>query len=184
MIEQSIEAMEMGGSIYSGDKSKLDESANAFKAKQAEHERKVAELLGADGAAQFKDYQKTLGDRMALGQLRERLGGVNALQSQQEEALLKIMGEERAKGPFIKLTDQGDPAGAMKEMGSPDALEKFTASQTDLNSRVAMRAMSVLTPSQYTQFQEFQKQQVEMQKLGLKMAGQLMSPQKSGSSGQ
>jgi Spy/CpxP family protein refolding chaperone len=180
MTEHSLAAMEMGGNIYSGDKEKLNQSADDFKAKQEEHDRQVTELLGADGAAQFKDYQKTLADRMALDGLRGQLSGVNALQQQQSDALLKIMGEERAKSPQLKINDQNDPAGAMKELSKPGVLENYVKHQEELNTRVANRAISVLTPEQYKQFQEFQKQQLEMQKFGMKMAGQFMNPEKSG----
>jgi hypothetical protein len=183
MVEHSLAAMDMGGNVYSGDKAKLDQSAQDFKDKTAERDRQIAELLGPDGAAQFKNYEKTLQDQMALGQLRDKLSGVDALQPQQGDALLQIMTEERAKSPPSKIGNQSDPAGAIEELGSPEALDKFVASQTDLNSRVALRAASVLTPSQYKQFVDFQKQQIEMQKFGIQMARQLFNSKKDSGNG-
>lgn len=184
IVEQSLSAMDMGGNIYSGDKDKLNQSADEFKTKQQEFDRQIADLLGTDGAAQYKDYQKSLPDRMALDGLRGQLNGADSLQPQQADALLKIMGEERTNGPQMKLGDQSDPAGAMKELGTPGALDRFVEYQNSLNQRVANRAISVLTPTQYKQFQDFQKQQIEMQKFGMKMAEQFMSPKKTGTGGE
>jgi hypothetical protein len=184
IVDQSLSAMDMGGNLYSGDKEKLKQSTDEFKTKQEEFDKKIADLLGADGATQYKDYQKTLADRMVLDGFSSQLSGVNSLQPQQADALLKIMTEERASAPQMKINDQSDPAGAMKELGTPGALDKFVDYQNELNKRVTNRAISVLTPEQYKQLQEFQKQQIEMQKFGLKMAGQLMSPKQSGTGGE
>ena len=43
----------------------------------------------------------------------------------------------------------------------------------DYNRRVIDRAGQVLTPEQLAQYRTFQEQQVSMQKIGLKMAGQM-----------
>ena len=61
-----------------------------------------------------------------------------------------------------------------------DAMEKFFTSQSEMNARVRTRAMSLLTAQQMQALEQGQKQQLEMQKAGIKMARQMFAPQKEG----
>lgn len=143
--------------------------------KQADADIKA--LLGEQRYAQYEDYQKNVGERMQLDQLKNQLAGENVpLRDEQNAQLLKIMKEEKLALPPAISTEQSE---------MPDK-DTFTAKKMDeqlkwmeqYNARVADRAKSVLTPEQFINYQKFQEQQASMQKLGMQMARQMFGGEK------
>ena len=143
--------------------------------KQADADIKA--LLGEGRYAQYEDYQKNVGERMQLDQLKNQLAGENVpLRDEQNAQLLQIMKEEKLALPPAISTEQS-------EMPSKDT---FTAQKMDeqlkwmeqYNQRVGERAKSVLTPEQFINYQKFQEQQASMQKLGMQMARQMFGGEK------
>jgi len=67
----------------------------------------------------------------------------------------------------------GDIAGLLTE----DNIAKFTAEREQFDQRFLDKARSILTPEQFTAYQQFQKQQRDLQLMGLKMASQMFKPQ-------
>jgi hypothetical protein len=62
-------------------------------------------------------------------------------------------------------------------------LDRHFAWQEEHSKRVLERAAGVLTPEQLKEFAEFQKSQMEMQKLGLKMAKEMFGGGKDATPG-
>ena len=58
-------------------------------------------------------------------------------------------------------------------LGSPEAAEKMITQQEVANARVLERASQVLTPEQLGKLEPVLKNQVEMQRAGMKMARQM-----------
>ena len=153
------------------DPAKLAQAGQDAQQVVADYEEKLKALLGPEKKAKLDEYDRTLGDRMALQQYSGSFASAGQpLDDTQRTGLLQIMKEERLKTPAGPL-DPGnkDLAAAMKAMQSGDALEKSLASQRDLQQRVMARAHTVLTPDQMNAFAEAQKAQLQMQEMGVKM---------------
>jgi hypothetical protein len=134
----------------------------------------VRALLGDDGFAKYQDYQKTMGERMQLDQLKTNFEAANIpLQGTQSAQLLQIMQEEKASFPPVIPTDNSQVTKNLQELMTQDKIDQQLHWMEEYNSRVARRAKEVLTPDQFKQYQEFQTQQANMQKLGLKMAREM-----------
>ena len=136
-----------------------------------ESDEKIRALLGDEKYAAYEDYQKNVGERMQLNQLRGQLEEAKIpMQAEQEQQLLAILKEEKTRvPPVIPDAAQQNPAD-LKTLMAGDSMEKQLAWLEDYNKRVLERAGAVLTPEQFKRYQEFQDQQASMQKLGLKMA--------------
>jgi hypothetical protein len=53
---------------------------------------------------------------------------------------------------------------------SDDQMQQFFQGQEEVNERIRTRAMSLLTADQMKAFEQFQKQQIDVQKMGMTMA--------------
>ncbi len=145
--------------------------------KQTDEEVKA--LLGDERFTQYQDYQKTMGERMQLDQLKNQLSAENMpLKDDQMKQLLQVMKEEKTALPPVIPDDQTQVPS--KEMFTSDNLEKQMKWMDEYNRRVRERAGQILTPDQLKQYQSFQEQQTSMQKLGLSMAKQMFGGEKSG----
>ena len=63
-------------------------------------------------------------------------------------------------------------------MLSGEAMENQMAWQEEINRRVLERATTVLTPDQLKAYEQFQMQQINMQKLGLRMMKGMLGGQR------
>jgi hypothetical protein len=140
--------------------------------KQTDEELKA--LLGDERFAKFQDYQKNLGERMQLDQLKTSLEAANLpLQEQQSAQLLQIMKEEKAAVPPVIPSDGTQLGQNMKELMTQENMKKQLDWMEDYNRRVLERANGVLSADQLKELKESQERQLAMQKLGLKMAGEM-----------
>lgn len=171
----SAESMKMfGGDLIA--ESELAERGKTIAASQKEFDAQLEAILGKDGFAQLKDYERTIGDRMQIQQYRQAFGASGVpLDDQQATGLLNIMKEERLKEQPSPLDPANKDVGAaMKAMQSDETFDKLMANQEELGRRVLGRARTVLSPDQMAQFEQIQKQQIEMQKMGIKMGREMM----------
>ncbi len=158
-----------------------DETQKLFDEGKKQTEAEIKALLGDERFAQYEDYQKNLGERMQVDQFKTQLAGQNlALQDQQTAQLLQILKDEKAATPPIIPTD--NTQFPRRELFTEDNLINQTKWTEDYNRRVLDRAGQFLTPEQLTQYRTFQEQQASMQKLALKMAGQMFGGNKAGAS--
>ena len=146
--------------------------------KQTDAEIKA--LLGDERFAQYEEYQKNMGERMQMDQLKTQLAGDNPLRDDQTAQLLQAMKEEKIKLPPVIPSDQ--TLVPTKEMFAGDNLDKQLKWMEDYNRRVLERAGQILTPEQLKQYQSFQDQQLAMQRLGLQMAKQMFGGDNAGNS--
>ncbi|HEY0551065.1 MAG TPA: hypothetical protein VGF13_15780 [Verrucomicrobiae bacterium] len=162
-----------------GDKEGVTENTTkqiADAKKQTDVEIKA--LLGDERFAQYQEYQKNVGERMQLDQLRNQMAGANMpLDDAQAAQMMQIMKDEKAASPAPISDDQTKMP--KKDSFTAENLEKQMAWMDDYNRRVLDRASQVLTPEQLKQYQSFQEQQASMQKLGLQMAKSMFGGDKS-----
>ena len=146
--------------------------------KQSDAEIKA--LLGDERYAQFTDYQKNIGERMQIDQLKTRLEGENlSLQDQQSAQLLQAMKEERDAVPAPIPSDATRSPGDVKSMMTPENIDKQIQWMDDYNRRVLDRAAQFLSPEQLKSYREMQEQQASLQQMGLKMAREMFGARKS-----
>ena len=143
--------------------------------KQSEADIKA--LLGEGRYAQYEDYQKNVGERMQLDQLKTQLAGENApLRDEQTAQLLKIMKEEKLALPPAISPEQSEMPD--KNTFTPEKVDEQLKWMAQYNARVTERARTTLTPDQFIYYQKFQEQQASMAKLGMEMARQLFGGEK------
>jgi len=132
----------------------------------------LKELLGSDRFGLYRDFEKTLGDRIQVQQFSQQLGPVGApLQDYQTQALIQIMSQERANLPGPQT------GGAGMASLTPDQIDEYSKQVDAMNQRVYNRALSVLTPPQLSAFATFQKNMANAQMAGLKVTQQMLQGQ-------
>ena len=99
------------------------------------------------------------------------------LDDNESAGLLGIMKEERKKLPASPL-DPGakDFGAAVQAMQSDETFNKLMAQQEEVDRRVLSRARTVLAPDKMVQLEAVQKQQRDMQKMGMEMGRQFLNP--------
>jgi len=174
----------MGMDMLSGDLD-ADKRAELVKQARADKEAIDAELkqfLGADNYTQYQSYEKTLPDRMVLGQFKDQLAsGTGALNAGQEQQLMQVMSTERQAFKFTTdYNDQSKFNGDFASFFTEEKMNTFFTEQEQLSQRYLARAQSILSGDQLAAYQKFLTGQREMQKAAMKMAAQMFGPQKSG----
>ncbi len=172
--ERQMAMMEKAGDFMKGGQ-QTDEMKRAMEEDTKKFEAQLKEIIGDKGAKQFHDFEMTLPDRIAMNQFSQQLSsGGTPLSADQNRALLQVMSEERRNNPAT-------PAKLNKFDGanmSDEQIQQFFTQQEDVNSRVRTRAMSLLTAEQMKAFEQFQKQQINMQRMGMTMAREMFGGKK------
>ena len=170
LIAQQMENMSQAGAMFEGDASERAKVAQELAAKRAEKEEEMKELLGEEKFAEYQNYNQTLGERMML----EQFGRTADITQQQSDQLLAIMQEEKKNVQMNLGAQPADPNQDWQAiLGSDEATAKLFLQQEEVNNRTLERAAQVLTPEQYEKFAPVLKNQLEMQKAGLRMARQM-----------
>ena len=177
LLDQQTKAMEAGMGLF--EEGGLTNVTQSVQAQQKESEEQLKALLGEERFTQYQEYQKTVGDRMQLDQLRRQMETAGTpVQDEQLQQLLALTKEERERVPAPFPQDAQGAAANMERMVSGEFMEKQMAWQEEINRRVLERATTVLTPDQLKAYEQFQTQQINMQKLGLKMMKGMFGGQK------
>jgi hypothetical protein len=140
----------------------------ALTAAKEQADQAVKELLGNEQYAIYQDYEATVGERMAIGQLNQQLSEKSMpLDEVQQEELVTLMIEERAK---LKIPSPLEQQAAWAEgMPSSDVFERLLQQQVELNQRVYARSRDVLSEAQQAELLTYQESQIQMQRLGMQM---------------
>ncbi len=94
IVNKQLEAASMGMSMISGDMdaAKRAEAVKQLQTSNEASDAQIKELLGNDNYAQFQDYEKSMGERMAISGFKDQLAsGSASLTGDQEQALLQAM---------------------------------------------------------------------------------------------
>jgi hypothetical protein len=172
LTDTQMRNVESAGAMLSGDKEQAAEATAKINEARKASDEQIKTLLGEDGFAEYQDYQKNIGERMQLDQLKTRMAADNTpLRDDQFSQLLQVMQDEKTAHPpaipsdGIQMPD--------KSTMSPENVEKQLAWMEEYNKRVYDRAAQILSPDQLKAYKAFQEQQASFQKIGLKMAGQM-----------
>lgn len=141
-------------------------------ASRKNYDAMIKNALGEDGYAKFKDYEGTIGERMALSQMEPMINaGGTPLAPEQHDKLLQIMGDERKKSPPSVFDPTGrDAVGNLKAMNDDAAVDQWFKQEEDYRQRVLKQASTILSPEQTNSVQQAFSQLAQMQKFGISMS--------------
>jgi len=174
LLDQQMQALDKAQSAL-GTNGGFDfgKLATAAKDQESQNDDAIKSFLG-DQYPYYEDYKKTMGDRVQLEQLRSQLDGTkSALNDSQIKDILYVIADEREKQPPLISQDPQAAAANLEKMFSTDTMDKQLQWQEEINKRVLDRAAGILSPEQLKSYSEFQSQQLDMQKLGMKMAREM-----------
>jgi hypothetical protein len=167
LLDRQMKAVSQAGALM--DPAKKQDALKEVGENAKQMEEQIKSLLGEEHYGKYQEYTATMGERMVLNQF----GQTSNLKPEQNDALLQLMIEEKksamASNPGA-VPDPNDPSQGVKMLESEESAEKFLKQQEEINARVLERAQTVLSPEQLQSFASFQTNQVNMQRLGLKMA--------------
>ena len=172
LTEATFGAMK-GGAL---DEAATKEMGAKTAALKKEYDGKLKTVLGDTGMTQLQDYERTLADRMMLNMHEQQFTATGSpLESTQRDSLLQIMKDERLKTPasVFDTTDGGDASKTIAAIRDDAAIEKWIAQEEDYQQRVLQAATQTLNPDQVNALQESFKQQLEMQRFGVKMSKEM-----------
>jgi len=156
----------------------LDETeTNELKTKLEEQQQKLDDdimgLLGEAGFQDYQDYNKSISDRMTLGQFKNRLegSGLNPLETHQEDELLTMIREEREAFQFS--TNFGDPNNMDMGRFTEENLKNYFAERQQLYDKVIERSRMTLSEDQYNEFKSTVENQLQMEKVQMEMAARM-----------
>lgn len=163
----------LGGETKDGDMEEVGKQVNESR---EGYDNQIKAILGEDGYKQFQEYERTIGERAQMTQYKQAFNATGTpLNDAQATGLLNIMKEERIKEPASPLDPNNKDVGAaMKAMQSDETMDRLMANQDEFGKRVLTRARTVLSPDQMTQFEQIQKNQRDMQQMGMKMGREMM----------
>jgi hypothetical protein len=180
MLDNGMKGMTRARDLFGGgDASKRAEVAKTLADDQKEMQASVKDLLGEDRYVQYEDYTKNLGNRMAVDQLKARLASsATPLEDAQAQQLLQIMREEHQMGSdatgFAGGAAANDTAQTVNALMSGEGMEQMFQKQEAINQRVAERAATLLGAEQVEALRSQQASQLDLQRMGMKMARQMM----------
>jgi len=159
----------------------LDSSQRADIAKQVKSQvddvdNQIKDYLGDDNYKAFQAYEKSVPDRMSVGQFSDQFAGTpNALTGAQQDQLVQAMSDARNNFKWTSGLNQRDPgmSGDMASLLTEDNINKFVQECEQFDQQVLVQAQQILSPEQFNEFKDFQKTQRDMQVTGLKMAAQM-----------
>ena len=162
----------MDGSVDAAQRAELTKQ---MKSEQEDYDAQIKQFFG-DGYDSYKNYEKTVPDRMVVSQFGDALSGDAALQPDQQAQLIQALNEERTGFKWTTdFSDQSKPPadGNYAAMFTEEKLDKFTQEKEKFDQQFLARAQKILSPEQFKQYAQFQKTQRDMQIMGMKMAAQM-----------
>lgn len=182
ILNKQLGAADMGLSMFSDDQdpAKRAELVQQIKAASDTADAQIKEFLGEDNFAQFQNYEKSLGERMAVSGFKDQLGsGTTPLTDDQEQQLIQAMTQERQNFKFTTdLSDKSKFTGDLASMFTEEKMNVYFQESGQLNQQYLARAQGILSPDQLTGFEKYLNNQQTLQKAGMQMAVKMFAPAK------
>jgi hypothetical protein len=179
--KKMLTAAEAGMSMMDGsmDAEKRKEIAGTIKEGTDQIDAEIKKFLGEENSQTFDQYEKSLPDRMSVGQFRDQISGSDlSLNAAQEKQLIALMQEERTNFKWTTdFNNQAAMASDPMEMFTEDRLNAYAQEKERLDRQVLERARAALKPEQLNSLDKFLTSQRNMQISAMKMARQMFSPQ-------
>jgi hypothetical protein len=170
LAEAQGKATENAGAMFDKPGESKTAAIKEIAQQQQDAQNKIKELLGDDRYQKFQEYSQTMGERMMMGQFQQQQN----LPPEKVDQLLDLIRQEKQAAQLPDMTGPNNSQVVMDMMNKPGALEKMLEQQNLVNQRVAQKAGSILSPEELEAFQEFQKNQANLQQVSLKAAVKMM----------
>ena len=147
-----------------------------MKTETSGHEAKLREFLGEAGYQTFRDYEKTVPERMLVSQFANKSSGTSLAPSAgQQEELRQQMSAGRARFNWTTPLSRRDRSFAEYVFGlDRETINKiintFTEEEEEFGRQFLVDANKVLNPEQMTAFGQFLERQCQSQINQMKMA--------------
>jgi len=154
--------------------------AKQVKAQSDEVDSEIKQFLGDNNYQAYQSFEKSVPDRMTMSQFNDQFAGTpNGLTPEQQNQMIRAMSDARNNFTWSSGLNQQNLA-ANGDIGSvltDDNIAKYTSEQEQFDQQFLVKAQQILTPDQFTAYQQFQKQRRDMQVMGMKMAKQMFNSQ-------
>lgn len=165
---------QMTMALMSGELSdaELAEAGRAMRDQRAAADAEIRTFLGKDDYATFAWHEDSGAERSRIKEFHAKLSESGApLSSDQEDALLRAMYDERLATPFTH--DFHNPhtfdMDRLPEIYSEASLHQFISEMEQMNTRIIQRAQSLLTAEQSGEFAQSLRDHFEKSKTTIKM---------------
>ena len=147
------------------------QSATQTGAIEGEFSDKLRATLGDESLGELNDYEKSVPERTAMGQLEDQFSSAGTpLDTTQKEGLIQLMQAEREKSPANPLDPmKSDPNTVLNLLKDDATITTWEKQQQDLNNRILESAAKTLTPDQVNTLKDSLSQKIEREKAGLQM---------------
>jgi hypothetical protein len=177
LSDKQMSQMDAGLKLAAGNLSADDRAAlvQQIKDNSDAGDAQIKEFLNNDADyTQYQTYTQQMPERQEVSTLSSSLAAAGQpLDPSQVDPLVQMMADERANFKFTGDLGNGnsnpDPS---KLTGA--AIDSYLQQEAQLQSQIADRAASILTPEQLEVFKQNQANQLQMQKVGMSMARQMM----------
>ena len=177
LMFRQMENVELGMKMMSGELSDEEKKVLTDGIKEAGEivkERMETFLNNPEDFAEWEFYEKTMGERMMLSQVDQKLSAADAtLSDEAYRELLGMMHEEKNSFQFTSNLHDDKNMDLSAERFSTENLQNFANDIERLNENITQRAQGMLTPEQFSAFSESLKTTTEMQQAQLEMAKQM-----------
>ncbi|MBX7158248.1 MAG: hypothetical protein K1X66_07675 [Verrucomicrobiae bacterium] len=158
--KEQMQQFESVQQIFGGTNSRIRTKNDSVK-------NEIKELLGEDQYTQFKNYQKTLSERMVVGGFVDQMASSDMpIQPYQKEQLTQILIDEYQHNRLNRMSDNQALNAMTKSQKTSD--DYFTK-QRELNERILARAQTILNPEQLKRYKAYQESILNLQEASMKM---------------
>lgn len=165
--------------------SMLDDSLDAsqradltkqIKVQNDEMDAEMKQFLGDNNYQAYQTYEKTVPDRMALGQFSDQVASSGtALTPEQQNQMVQALSDARNNFTWTSGLNQPNPGanGDIASLLTDDSIARFTAEREQFDAQFLAKAQQILTPDQVDAYKTFQDQRRQLQLMGFNMAKQM-----------
>lgn len=173
LMNRQMALMDAGLALMGGDAppEKRKQNAKELEDTKTAFDKEIEKLLGAQDYDVFKQYEDTQAERTQVETFKRSIAdSADALTDQQVSDLVFAMHSARTNLHVShSRTDDSPRPSELTEGRMTEALKHMD----QLQSQYVETASKILTPAQFTQFQNFMAQQRALQEMGVKMAAKM-----------
>jgi len=177
LMYRQMKQMDLGMKMMAGDITEEEKTTIADELEEADETVKAEMekfLNNAEDYGEFQFYEKTMGERMMLSSMDQKLAGTDeALSDETYRAVLDMMHEAKKNYAFSSDLHDEKNTDLSPERFSKENLESFASDMDALNELIIKQAQTILTPDQLKALEEAIRSTAEMQKAQLEMAAQM-----------
>jgi len=167
----------MGGNVSDEERKEIQQRIN--EAGKEMREEMEYFLNNESDVAEWRFYEKTMGERMAISGFEQSLAQSEmTLPEGTGRKLVEAMHEEKSNFKFSTDLHDDKKMDMSSERFSEENIQKFKGDIEDLDTLIAERVMQLLSSAQFEQFVKSQEQMRQFKISQLQMAAQMFANQK------